>query len=139
MGEPRAGAGRARSEGELLIAVSKRVVREFRASTGKGPSMCKSYWAGEDLLVVLLFGGFTIAEQTLFDAGHQQAVRDSQEALHDAMEDRLRRIVESLTGRGVNGFMSATRQCPDIRAELFLLDPLELDGPLLDEAARADR
>ncbi len=126
--------GRILSEGQLLVEISNRVVQEFRASIGKGPSRCKSYWAGRDLLVVLLRGGFTVAEQTLFDAGHKQAVQDSQHALQDAMEGRLTKIIEDLTGRTVIGFLSAARQCPDLRAELFLLEPAGPEGSLLDEA-----
>ncbi len=117
------------SEGQLLVEISNGVVQEFRASVGKGPSKCKSYWAGRDLLVVLLRGGFTVAEQTLFDAGHKQAVHESQRALQDAMEGRLSKIIEDLTGRRVVGFLSASRQSPDLRAELFLLEPLEPDCP----------
>lgn len=121
--------GRALSEGQVLVEISNRVVQEFRASVGKGPSRCKSYWAGRDLLVVLLRGGFTVAEQTLFDAGHKRAVHDSQHALQDAMEERLSRIVEELSGRRVVGFLSASRQSPDLRAELFLLEPLDEPEP----------
>ncbi|HEU0316782.1 MAG TPA: Na-translocating system protein MpsC family protein [Solirubrobacteraceae bacterium] len=121
------------SEGQLLVEISNRVVQEFRASVGKGPSRCKSYWAGRDLLVILLRGGFTVAEQTLFDAGHKQAVQDSQHALQDAMEGRLTKIIEGLTGRTVVAFLSASRQCPDLRAELFLLEPADAEGSLVDE------
>lgn len=120
------------SEGQLLVEISNGVVQEFRASVGKGPSRCKSYWAGRDLLVVLLRGGFTVADQTLFDAGHKRAVHESQHALQEAMEGRLSKIVENLTGRRVVGFLSASRQSPDLRAELFLLEPLEPDSPLLE-------
>ncbi len=125
--------GHTLSEGQLLVEISNRVVQEFRASIGKGPSRCKSYWAGRDLLVILLRGGFTVAEQTLFDAGHKQAVQDSQHALQDAMEGRLTKIVEGLTGRTVVGFLSASRQCPDLRAELFLLDSASAEGSVGDE------
>jgi uncharacterized protein YbcI len=108
-------------------------VREFRTSIGKGPSRCQSHSAGRDLLVLLLRGGFTGAEQTLFDAGHKRAVHDSQHALQDAMEGRLTTIVEDLTGRAVIGFLGASRQCPDLRAELFLLEPVDAEGSLPDE------
>lgn len=111
------------SEGQLLVELSNRVVQEFRTSVGKGPSKCNSYWAGSDLLVVLLRGGYSVAEQTLFEAGEERAVHDTQHALQNAMEARLTRIVEDLTGRRVAGFLSASRQGPDLRAELFLLEP----------------
>ncbi|MEA2298348.1 MAG: hypothetical protein QOF77_1284 [Solirubrobacteraceae bacterium] len=123
------------SAGQLLIEVSNQVVQEFRASVGKGPSMCKTYWAGRDMIVVLLKGGFTVAEQTLFDAGQKRTVHDAQHALQDAMEERLSEIVAELTGRPVVAFLSASRQNPDLRAEMFLLEPLEPDSPLLEKPA----
>jgi uncharacterized protein YbcI len=117
------------SEGQLLVELSNQVVREFRASVGKGPSKCNSYWAGSDLLVVLLRGGYSVAEQTLFAAGQERAVHDSQHALQNAMEGRLTEIVENLTGRRVTGFLSASRQAPDLRAELFVLEPVATEPP----------
>src|ERR1700735_1226131 len=77
------------SEGQLLVELSNQVVQEFRASVGKGPSQCNSYWAGSDLLVVLLRGGYSVAEQTLFAAGEERTVHDTQHALQNAMEGRL--------------------------------------------------
>ncbi|MCA1689443.1 MAG: DUF2294 domain-containing protein [Actinobacteria bacterium] len=122
------------SEGQLLVEISNGIVQEFRASVGKGPSKCKSYWAGRDLLVVLLRGGFTVADQTLFDHGHKQAVHHAQHALQEAMEGRLSEIVEKLTGRRVVGFLSASRQSPDLRAELFLLEPDACGSSLFEGA-----
>jgi uncharacterized protein YbcI len=69
------GDTRVLSEGQLLVEISKQVVQEFRSSVGKGPSRCRSYWAGRDLLVVLLQGGYTVGEQTLFDTGHSAPCR----------------------------------------------------------------
>ncbi|HWH10210.1 MAG TPA: Na-translocating system protein MpsC family protein [Solirubrobacteraceae bacterium] len=109
----------------MLVELSNRIVQEFRASVGKGPSKCNAYWAGRDLLVVLLQGGYSVAEQTLFDAGHERAVHDAQHALQSSMEARLTNIVADLTGREVAGFLGASRQRPDLRAELFLLEPVE--------------
>jgi hypothetical protein len=45
------------------------------------------------------------------------------------MEGRLSKIVEDSTGRRVTAFLSASRQSPDLRAELFLLEPLEPPEP----------
>lgn len=109
--------------GRLLVEVSNRVVGLFRDFSGKGPSRCKTYWAGPDLLVVLLRGGFTIAEQTLYESGRGMSVRDSRHALQDTLESRLVAVIEELTGRKVTAFMSTSHQNPDLQTELFLLDP----------------
>jgi uncharacterized protein YbcI len=105
----------------MLVKLCNGVVQLLREYAGKGPNRCKAYWAGHDLLVILLSGGFTAADQTLFDAGRGGAVRDAQHALQDALEIRMKALVEDLTDRKVAAFMSASHQAPDIRVELFVL------------------
>jgi len=120
--------------GPLLVAISNAMVGLFRDFLGKGPERCKSYWAGRDLLVILLGGGFTVAERTLFEAGHGSAVRESRQALQDTLAASMKTIVEQLTGRQVIAFMSASHQDPDLSAELFVLAPtLPLDDEVLPE------
>lgn len=116
--------------GQLLVAISDAMVRVFRDFLGKGPDRCKTYWAGSDMLVILLGGGYTVAEQTLYDAGRGDAVQDSRHALQKALEDKSRAMVERLTGRQVVAFMSASHQSPDLSAEIFVLAPLEADSPV---------
>jgi uncharacterized protein YbcI len=105
----------------MLVQLCNGVVHLLREFAGKGPKRCKAYWAGRDMLVILLSGGFTAAEQTLFDAGRGGSVRDAQHALQDALEIRMKALVEDLTGRKVIAFMSASHQAPDLRVELFVL------------------
>ncbi len=109
----------------MLVQLCNGVVQLLREFAGKGPSRCKAYWAGGDMLVILLSGGFTVAEQTLFDAGRGGSVRDAQHALQDALEIRMKALVEDLTDRRVVAFMSASHQAPDFRVELFVLEPDE--------------
>ena len=122
--------------GRLLVEVSNRVVSLFRDFSGKGPSACKTYWAGPDMVVVLLRGGFTIAEQTLYEGGHQKSVRDSRHALQDTLQGRMTDIIEELTRRNVVAFMSASHQDPDLQVELFLLEPEEAGGETDDILSR---
>jgi uncharacterized protein YbcI len=115
--------------GQLLSQVSSEMVGIFRDFLGKGPERCKTYWAGSDLLVILLGGGFTVAEQTLFEAGRGEAVQDSRLALQQTLAKRMTATVEELTGRKVIAFMSASHQDPDLSAEIFVLEPEEADSP----------
>lgn len=112
------------------MAASGELVTIFREFLGKGPERCKAYWAGSDMLVVLMAGGFTVAEQTLFAAGRGAAVQESRMALQETLAERMEGKVEELTGRKVVAFLSASHQEPDLSAELFLLEPLEPDSPL---------
>jgi uncharacterized protein YbcI len=111
--------------GQLLITLSNGLVGLFREFAGRGPSKCKAHWAGRDLIVVILRGGFTTAEQTLYEAGQGMAVRDSQHALSDVLEMKMTELVQNVTARKVQAFMSASHQDPDLRALLFVLEPLE--------------
>ena len=47
-----------------LAALSRGLVQLFRHRVGRGPTQAKSFWAGEDALLVLFGGGYTKAEQS---------------------------------------------------------------------------
>ncbi len=111
--------------GQLLVTLCNGLVGLLREFAGRGPSKCKAHWAGRDVIVVLLRGGFTTAEQTLYEAGQGMAVRDSQHALSDVLETRMTELVQSVTDRKVQAFMSASHQDPDLRVLLFVLEPQE--------------
>ncbi len=115
--------------GQLLVAISGAMVTIFRNFLGKGPERCKTYWVGSDMLVVVLGGGYSTAEQTLFEAGRGAAVQESRLALQQILADEMKAMVESLTGRKVVAFLSASHQEPDLSVETFLLQPLESDSP----------
>lgn len=53
----------------------------------RATARCKAYWAGSDMMVVLLAGGFSVAEQTLFEAGRGAAVQESRMALKPVEAD----------------------------------------------------
>ncbi len=98
-------------------------MRVYRDSAGKGPSSCKTYWSGHDVLTVMMSGGFSAAEQLLFQAGHGHVVRESWHKLQDTLEEQITATIAELTGREVIAFMSATHQAPDLMAQLFVLAP----------------
>ncbi len=116
--------------GQLLVALSGAMVTIFREALGKGPERCKSYWAGSDMLVILLGGGFSVAEQTLFEAGRGAEVSKTRMALQQTLAERMRATVEELTGRKVSAFLAASHQDPDLTVEMFVLEPREADSPL---------
>ncbi len=116
---------------ELLAAIATGITALTKQHAGKGPTKCRAYWGGSDLLVVLMGGGFTAAEQTLYDAGRGGTVRDARLAYQDTMAQRMTQLVEELVGRRVVAFMSASHQEPDLAAELFVFEPQEPDHPAL--------
>jgi uncharacterized protein YbcI len=109
------------THGTLGASVSNAIVRLLHEHAGKGPNKCKTYF-DDDLVVVLLRGGGTVAEQTMFQAGKWVEVREARHALHDSMAGKFSEAIEGLTNRHVVAFMSASHQDPDLTIETFLLD-----------------
>lgn len=89
---------------------------------GKGPTQCKTF-IEINLILVLFGGGFTAAEQTLFEAGKFVDVRQVRTAFSDSMELRFTEKIEELSGREVVAFMAASHQDPDLVLEAFVLAP----------------
>jgi uncharacterized protein YbcI len=120
----------AEDRGRMLAEVSNRIVGLHKEFYGKGPTKAKTYYQG-DLLVVLLRGGFTRVEETLRAAGRGANVIEQRMAFQEVMRDRYKEVIEEATGRRVVGFMSGSQQDPDMLAELFVLEPSDLDehGP----------
>jgi len=111
-----------RPPGELLAAISREIVQVFRDAAGKGPTRCKTFFAGPDVVLVLLGGGYTRGEETLYAGGHADEVAAYRRALQESLEERLKAVVEQATGRRVLAFMSANHKEPDMSAELFVLE-----------------
>lgn len=75
-----------------------------------------------DLVVVILRDNMTPGERTLVRGDKDAEVLRLRRAFQDAMEQDLVAVVERLTERNVQAFMSANHTRPDAAAEIFLLD-----------------
>ena len=117
MREPLAGA-----HGELRQQLSNAVVALFKQYFGRGPTSCRTYLE-PNLVMFVLAGGYTPAEQTLFEAGKWYEVRQARIAWQDSMEVRFIDTIERLTHRTVKAFLSANRQDAELTIELFVLEP----------------
>jgi uncharacterized protein YbcI len=100
--------------------ISTGIVGLLREYYGKGPEQAKTYF-NDDLVVVLLRGGFTAVEETLLEAGCGEAVISQRLTFQSVMRNRFSEIIERETGRKVVAFMNGSHQDPDVFAELFLL------------------
>jgi uncharacterized protein YbcI len=118
-------------QGQLRQQLSNAMVALFKQYFGRGPSDCRTYLE-PNLVIVVMVGGYTAAERTLFAAGRWHDVRQARLAWQDSMEVRFIDTIERLTHRSVTAFLSANRQDPDLSIELFVLDkgppPLERPG-----------
>jgi uncharacterized protein YbcI len=118
--EPVAGAADGGRASSPLLEISNAIVALHKRHYGKGPTSAKTYMAGE-LVVVLLKGGYTQVERTLYLEGLSEAVMVQRRAFQDAMQDRFRRVVEEATGRDVVAVMSSNHLEPDLSCETFVL------------------
>jgi uncharacterized protein YbcI len=117
------GSGSAPSErGEVLADVSNAIVRIHKHFYGKGPVKARAHLS-QDLLTVILEGGFTRGEQTLHDHGHAQEVVRSRLAMQQSIESEFRTAIETILYRPVRSFMSANDPSNDLQAEIFVLHP----------------
>ncbi|MEA2135961.1 MAG: hypothetical protein QOC68_3870 [Solirubrobacteraceae bacterium] len=107
--------------GEMLAAISTRIVGLLREHYGRGPSRAKSY-AMDDCIVCVLRNGFTAHEQTIAEGGDMGRVIEMRQDFQRLMERKYRETIETITGRKVVAFLSQAHLEPDITLEIFFLD-----------------
>ena len=107
--------------GELAGTISRTFVQLIKEHGERGPTKCRTY-INDDLIIVLMRGGYSPMENTLFENGKWLDVRSARQAFQDTMEARFTETIERLTGREVAAFMSASHQRPDIQIEAFVLE-----------------
>jgi uncharacterized protein YbcI len=115
-------------ENNSLAPLSRGLVQLFRHRAGRGPTQAKSFWAGDDALLVLFGGGYTKAEKTLWDQGRPDTAVAYRQAVLYALEDDMRAVVEESSGRAVAAVLSSAHHEPDVMAAVFLLEPLGGSG-----------
>ena len=100
--------------GESLLArLSNEMVRAQKEFFGKGPTQAKSYLL-DDMLIIVMRGGLTTAEQTMLEFGHPDLVRQFRQLFENEMTERLSGMVEDLTGRRVATYQSQVMFQPDV-------------------------
>jgi uncharacterized protein YbcI len=107
--------------GEMLAAISTRIVGLLREHYGRGPSRAKTY-AMDDCIVCVLRNGFTAHERTIVDSGEPGRVIEMRQDFQRLMEGQYRDTIETITGRKVVAFLSQAHLEPDITLEIFFLD-----------------
>ena len=116
-----------------LGVISRRIVALVKEYYGKGPTHARTYRM-DDVVLVLLHGGYTPVEKTLMAGGQAQAVTDQRAVFQDVMRPRFKRVIEEELQREVLAFMSTSHHAPDLNAELFVLSP-ETEAAHIDDAA----
>jgi uncharacterized protein YbcI len=99
------------------LEISNAISRLHKHFVGRGPTNARTTVDG-DLVVCLLEGGYTRAEQTLAENDNGDVVAAGRLGLQDAM----REAVASALGRQVRSFMSANDLRRNLQVEVFVLE-----------------
>jgi uncharacterized protein YbcI len=122
--------------GDMLARISDEMVSAKKQFFGKGPEQAKSYML-DDLLITVMRGGLTTAEQTMLKFGQPDMVRRFRQLFENEMTEHLTGLVERTTGRAVVNYQSQIMFDPDIIVEMFFFaDPRQdgIDATVEDQA-----
>jgi uncharacterized protein YbcI len=108
---------------ELFAAVTEAMVGFHERFHHRKPVTAKTLLLGDDLLVCVLGGVYTDVEKTMIEIQRSTMVRETRNAFQNAMQARLIRAIERLSGRRVLAFFSDHHVGPDMAIELFILSP----------------
>jgi uncharacterized protein YbcI len=114
--------------GDIRRAISRSVVTALKEHLGRGPVKAKTY-LHEDSVLVLMYDGHTVAEDTLGAGGQAKSVASQRVKASEAIRGELTAIIEAETGRKVIGFMSSSQQDPSLLSLVFVLDSSDLIPP----------
>jgi uncharacterized protein YbcI len=106
--------------GSRSLELSNAIARLHKQYVGRGPTNSRTTIDG-DLVVCLLEGGYTKAEQTLSENDMGDLVAAGRLGLQDSMRKAMIAAVTEITGRRVLSFMSSNDLDHNLQAEVFVL------------------
>lgn len=106
--------------GSRSLEISNAMARLHKQYVGRGPTNSRTTIDG-DLVVCLLEGGYTRAEQTLEDNDKGDLVAAGRLGLQEAMRQAMIEVVQEILGRSVRSFMSANDLKRNLQIEVFVL------------------
>ncbi len=125
--EPQVGTGGPESTVSRPLEISNAISRLHKDFVGRGPTNSRTTIDG-NLVVCLLEGGYTRAEETLTANDKSDVVHAGRLGLQDAMRQGMIAAVEQTTGRRVYSFMSANDLEQNLQVEVFVLTPEQDEG-----------
>jgi uncharacterized protein YbcI len=114
--------------GSLSAAISNAIVRLLAEYTGRGPTRARTY-INDDFIAVVLQDTMTKGERSLVRDGKVDLVLSTRKAYQSTMRRDLVAVIEELTGRTVQAFLSDNHADPDIAVESFVLAPQDGADP----------
>lgn len=102
------------------VEISNAISRLHKESVGRGPTNARTT-IDQNLVVCLLEGGYTRAEETLEAHDNADVVAAGRLGLQDAMREGMIAAVQATLGRRVHSFMSANDLRRNLQVEVFVL------------------
>lgn len=115
-------AGETLTGESLLEAVSSGLLLLYGEHYGGAPKRVRTYLNDNVLVCVLEEDLLSRAENDAVGRGADQSVLDGRIAFQQEHQAEFIAVVERLSGRRVNAFLSANQTRPGVAAELFILD-----------------
>lgn len=106
------------------VEISNAISRTHKHYVGRGPTNARTTIDG-DLVVCLIEGGYTRAEETLEATDKADVVAAGRLGLQDAMREEMIAAVQQAVGRPVRSFMSANDLKRNLQVEVFVLEAAE--------------
>src|SRR5215203_490743 len=107
---------------DVRAQISNAMVALKKRFYGKGPDRARSYLVDEYVFCAME-GGLTRNEETLVEAGEEDAVRQYRLLFQATMEKTTTAAIEEITGRSVVGYHSQITFNPTRAFEIFVLAP----------------
>ena len=116
--------------GDIRSAISNAMVGLKKRFYGKGPERARTY-LNDDYVFCALEGGLTRNEQTLVEAGEEEAVRQYRLLFQKTVTHTVTAAIEEITGRRVIGYHSQVTFNP-MRAFPSARAPFANDVPFIN-------
>jgi uncharacterized protein YbcI len=113
--------------GSATAAISTGAVQLVREYTGRGPTKASTTLSDNSVLI-LLGDLLTRGERKLVETGKADHVLATRHEFQRVMRDDLVALVEKTLLRKVVAFMSDNHIDPDLAAEVFVLEPIAMNG-----------
>jgi uncharacterized protein YbcI len=107
----------------MLNSVSTAMVALHKEQFGRGPTVARTAFAGEDTLVTTLENCLVPAETAMVQMGESIRVQESRVFFQQATRQTFIDTVEGIIGRTVLGFASATDPAAEMIWEIFTFEP----------------
>lgn len=110
------------ADGDVGETISRELIRIHEESYGVGAHGIKTYVL-EGLVLSVIDIELSLAERTLLEHGHADAVKEARQAYQQAIGPAFKAVVERATGHRVEAFLSDLSIEPLFATELFRLAP----------------